>query len=253
MIALNETNEYAAEIPFTLPLASDPLTGLTGHTFVLGEVQIRLPGAGSWVNVAVTKIVEKGYGRFCARLTADQCTTAGPVALLANVAGSAEQPYVGVETIGQLGGDIAVGGEGYIFIYLPDETDPVYGAPVSDADFTASGTLRICLPNDVYRDATTSEKAAVLNLGNGCYAFPLTSNLTGTRGKVFIYAEYPGAQRFEDYSTILGLGSAPVVTPPSPTPAPVTSSSVATTLATEIDHTTAAIARLCEYAKVKAS
>lgn len=215
MIALNETQEYAAEIPFTLPLAADPLTGLTGWAFTLGEVQIRLPGAGSWINVAISKIVEKGYGRFCARLSAAQCATTGAVALLANVSGSSEQPYVGVETIGELGGDVLVGGTGFIFFYLPNSVDPVYGVPVSGADFVGAGTLRICLPNDVYRDATPSEKATVLNLGNGCYAFPLTTALTATRGKVFLYAEYPGAQRFEGYSMILGVGAAPGATPTS--------------------------------------
>lgn len=253
MIALNETNEYAAEVPFTLPLASDPLTGLTGHTFVLGEVQIKLPSdPNNWVNVAINKIVEKGYGRFCARLTAPQCTTAGIVPILANVAGSSEQPFFGVETIGELGGDVPVGGTGYIVFYLPDAIDPVYGAPISNADFTASGTLRICLPDDVYRDATVGEKAAVINLGNGGYAFPLTTTHTVKKGKVFIYAEYPNAQRFEDYVVVLGVGASATTPPSSPTL--VASSSTATSaVVSSVDHVTAALERLCEYSKRKAA
>lgn len=242
MIALNETLEYAAEVPFTLPLAADPLTGLTGWVFTLGEVQIRLPGAGSWINVATSKIVEKGYGRYCARLTSSQTTTAGTVAILANVAGATEQPYVGYETIGELGGDIPVSGSGYLLFYLPDATDPIYNPPITTANFAVSGTLRICLPNDVYRDCTLAEKNAVVNLGNGLYGFPLSGSLTATRGKTFLYAEYPSAQRFEGFTTILGVGSAPTVTPPSPTPLVA----VSTTSPEYTSHALAAVSRLCE-------
>jgi hypothetical protein len=246
MIALNETNEYAAEIPFTLPLASDPLTGLTGWAFTLGEVQIKLPGAGSWINVAVNKIVEKGYGRFCARLTAAQCTTAGPVAIFAEVSGA--QPFFGYETIATLGGDVGVNGEGHILFYLPDETDPVYGAPVSGADFTSSGTLRICLPDDTYRDCTALEKASVINLGFGGYALPLDTTLTQKAGKLFIRAEYTGAQSYESYVTILGTGVATGTTPVTPDPIEVPLVAVSPQ-STYMDLITNAVNRLPQYAK----
>lgn len=244
MIALNETNEYAAEVAFTLPLVSDPLTGLTGWTFTLGEVQVKLPG-GAWTNVAVNKIVEKGYGRYCARLTSSQTTTAGIVSILANVSGA--QPYFGVDTIGELGGDIPQLSTGYMPFYLPNETDPVYGAPVSTANFSSSGTLRICLPDAVYRDATTAEKAAVINLGNGGYLFTLDSSLTTKKGKAFLYASYTGAQRFEGYSTILGFGAATTsATTLTPISVPNTLTSPTSTLK---DLITAAAGRLCEYSK----
>lgn len=246
MIALNETNEYAAEVPFTLPLATDPLTGLTGHTFTLGEVQIKLPGSLVWVNVAVNKIVEKGYGRFCARLTSAQTTTEGLVAIRASVTGT--QPYFGSETIGVLGGDIPINGAGYITFFLPDEFDPVYGSPIDTADFTSSGTLRVCLPDAAYRDCTPTEKASVVNLGFGGYALPIDVSLTPKAGKIFIYASYTGAQRFEDYSVILGTGVAPteIIVGPDPIAVPTPATSPTSTLMDLIGNS---INRLCEYSR----
>lgn len=246
MIALNETNEYAAEVAFTLPLATDPLTGLTGHVFTLGQVKIRLPGSLVWIDVALNKLVEKGYGRFCARLTSTQTTTAGTVSIRAEVAGT--QPYFGTDTINTLGGDIGQGGSGYLPFFLPDATDPVYGAPVSTANFTTTGLVRICLPDGVYRNATTTELASVVNLGYGGYALPVGATHTAKSGKVFIYVEYPGAQRFESYSTILGVGAASTTSASAPTPITVPTPNVTpqSTLQNLITH---AIGRLCEYSK----
>lgn len=218
MIALNETVEYAAEVPFTLPTTANPLVGLTSWAFTLGEVQIKLPGAGAWTNVQVSKIVEKGYGRYAARLTSLQTTVAGVVAIRATVSGA--QPYFGYDTIGTLGGDISLNGTGYIPFFLPNSTDPVYGSPITGANFTTTGLLRICLPNASYRDATFAEAAAVVELGGGGYAFVLGTTLTATRGKVYLYVEYPGAQRFECFSTILGVAAAVTTPPPTPTPIP---------------------------------
>jgi len=212
MIALNETLEYAAEIAFTLPSASDPLTGITGWTFTLGEVQIQLPTTGVWTSVAVNKIVEKSYGRYCARLTSSQCLLPGIVPIVANITGSTEQPYFGYDVIGTLGGDVKVSDAGHILFYLPNANDPV-NAAITNANFSSAGTLRICLPDSAYRDATTAEKASVINLGFGGYAFPLTSEHTSKRGKAFLYAEYTGAQRFEGYTTILNAGEAPETEP----------------------------------------
>lgn len=249
MIALNETNEYAAEVPFTLPLATDPLTGLTGWTFSLGEVQIRLPGSLIWINVLVSKIVEKGYGRFCARLTASQTNVAGIVAIRVAVAGT--QPYFGSETIGTLGGDIPQNGAGYVLFFLPDAVDPVYGSPITGANFAVSGLLRICLPNATYRDCTVGELASVINLGFGGYALPLDASLTVNAGKVFVYAEYPGAQRFEGYSTILGTGIAPAPpTPPGPDPIP---SPITVDDPEFVDHVAAALDRLPEQFKFEST
>lgn len=245
MIALNETNEYAAEVPFTLPLATDPLTGLTGWVFTLGEVKIRLPGSLVWIDVAINKIVEKGYGRFCARLTSSQTTTAGTVSIRASVAGT--QPYFGTETISTLGGDIGLLDEGYLTFFLPDSTDPVYGSPIDTADFTTSGLVRICLPDEVYRDATTDELASIVNLGYGGYAFPVDASHTAKTGKIFIYVEYPSAQRFESYSTVLGTGL-PVIPPEVPMPIRFISDSLSEDIPLT-DFITRAVNRLCEYSR----
>jgi hypothetical protein len=202
MIALNETLEYAAEVAFTLPLDSDPLTGLTGHTFVLGQVKVKLPGQ-AWANVAVSKIVEKGYGRFAARLTSSQTTTAGDVFLTADVPGA--QFYFGTDVIDVLGGDIGVGSSGgSIPFFLADATDPLNNVPLFAHTFT-TGQVRLCLPDGVYQDADISQ---IENIGSGGYRLKLTAAQTAKRGKAFIYANVPGAQRFEGYVTILGTGAA---------------------------------------------
>lgn len=214
MIRLNETNEYAAEVAFTLPLDSDPLTGLTGWTFTLGEVQIKLPGGG-WTNVALDKIVEKGYGRFCARLTPSQCTTAGDVFLKADVAGT--QYYFGSDVIGQLGGDIAIGETGSVPFFLPNATDPINGAPLTGHTFV-TGQVRVCLPNATYVDA---DVAQIEEIGFGGFRLNLTAGQTALAGKVFVYANVPGYQRFEGYCTILGATGGVAPEPPGPTPIPV--------------------------------
>lgn len=225
MIALNETNEYAAEVAFTLPLESDPLTGLTGYTFTLGEVQIKLPGQ-PWANADLVKIVEKGYGRFCVRLTAAQTMVAGDVFVRATVSGT--QYYLGSDVIGLLGGDIQESSStGSVSFYLPLATDPINGTPLLAYDWTEGGTypsttprVRVCLPDAVYVDA---DVALIETVGYGGFKLNLSAAHTVKRGKVFVWAEVPGYQRSEGYCTILGIGTAGggSPTPPGPTPVPV--------------------------------
>jgi hypothetical protein len=218
MIALNETNEYAAEVAFTLPLDSDPLTGLTGYTFTVGEVQIKLPG-GVWISPSVSQLGEKGYGRFCVRLTAAQTVNAGDVFIRAEVAGT--QYYFGSDVIGQLGGDIAVDSTtGSVSFFLPLETDPINGAPLTGHTFV-SGEVRVCTPDSAYTDATPSQ---VDEIGFGGFRLRLTAGQTAKAGKVFVYANVSGYQRWEGYCTILNAQTADDVTPdpePEPTPVPV--------------------------------
>lgn len=241
MIALNETNEYAAEVAFNLPLSSDPLTGLTGHTFVLGEVQIKLPGQ-AWANAALVKIVEKGYGRFAVRLTSAQCAVAGDVFVRATVANT--QNYYGSDVIGELGGDIPVGGTGSVGFYLPDAIDPFNNPPLTNHSFTL-GQVRMCLPDGLYTDVPLVQ---IEEVGYGGYKVNLTTANTAKRGKVFIYVNVPNYQPFESYGTILGVSVAAGTSPgtsPEPVPVPVN-------LAPSIgymDLRTHAVNRLCEYSK----
>lgn len=240
MIALNETNEYAAEVAFNLPLASDPLTGLTGHTFVLGEVQIKLPG-GAWTNATLSKIVEKGYGRFAVRLTAAQCITAGDVFLRATVSGT--QNYFGGDVIGVLGGDIPENGTGSVAFFLPDSDDPFNDPPLTGHTFVL-GQVRMCLPDGLYADVPLAQ---IEEVGFGGYKINLLAANTVKKGKVFIYANVAGYQPFEGYGTILGVGSATTtVTPPTPIEVPVTALTATTT---RMDFLTSSVGRLCEYAK----
>lgn len=240
MIALNETNEYAAEVAFTL---FDGLTPLTGHAFTLGEVQIKLPGAG-WVNASVAKIVEKGYGRYCVRLTSSQTAVAGDVYIRAVVTGS--QSYFGSDVIGELGGDIPQGGTGSVNFYLPDATDP-YNNPALTGDPTSVMTLgdvRVCLPDASYVDVALSD---ITEIGYGLYRVNLDASDTAKKGKVFVYASVSGYQPFEGYCTILGLGTAvDEEDPPTPIPVPVTALSPVSSYR---DLITGAINRLCEYTK----
>lgn len=250
MIALNETNEYAAEVPFTVPLATDPLTGLTGWAFTLGEVQIRLPGAGSWINVAVNKIREVGYGRFAARLTSGQCTTAGTVSIYAEVADT--QPYRGTETISTTtGGDLAQLGTGYLMAYLPQAVDPVYGAPASGAFSALPGALaRVAWQNAAY---VTISNASVVEFGNGLYGIPVTAGDTVLNGKIYYYLTATDYQRYEDYSMVLGLWGVQIKTI-GPTPVESTPIVGVGTVAPAItSHIAGAVDRLCEYAKAKSA
>lgn len=249
MIALNETNEYAAEVAFNLPLASDPLTGLTGHSFTLGEVQIKLPGQ-SWQNATLAKIVEKGYGRFAVRLTSTQTTTAGDVFVRAVVSGT--QTYFGGDVIGELGGDIPVGGTGSVAFFLPDAIDPYSNPPLTGtpASVFSPGDVRVCLPDAAYVDA---DIAQIEEIGFGGYKLNLTALQTAKKGKVFIYASVSGYQPFEGYGTILGVGASSGSgtgggSEPEPVPLPVQPGT-----ALYVDHAAAAISRLCEYAKAKAA
>lgn len=240
MIALNETNEYAAEVAFNLPLAADPLTGLTGHSFVLGEVQIKLPG-GAWADASLAKIVEKGYGRFAVRLTSGQTGNAGDVFVRATVSGT--QNYFGGDVIGVLGGDIPENGTGSVLFFLPDETDPYNNPPLTGHTFVL-GEVRMCLPDGLYADVPLVQ---IEEVGYGGYKVNLLAGDTVKKGKVFIYAEVAGYQPFEGYGTILGVGSASsVVTPPTPIEVPV-GEVVATT--TYMDFLTSSVGRLCEYSK----
>lgn len=235
MIALGETDPTAAEVPFELPLEANPLNGLTGHVFAPGEAMMKLPGSGVWID-ARTQIVEKGYGRYAIQLTAAQCELAG--AVLYDVVVAIAEPDRGFEMIGTLGGDIAIGADGFVWFYLANSADPINGAPVTGHVF-AGGEVRVCLPAGVYHDATV---ANIIEGGNGLYALRLDSTIgeTGRRGKVYLYASVAGAQRFEGYSTILGA-AAPAVTPPGPPPIPLVPVGTLAKAYPAIDHVQAAL------------
>lgn len=240
MIALNEALESAAEIPFFLPQDSNPLAGLTGHSFTLGEVKVRLPGAGSFVDVAVNKIREIGFGWYAARLTSSQTTTAGTAIISVEVSGA--QPYRGSEVIGVLGGDVSVGEAGFIYFYLPQSADPIYGAPVTSYVFD-DDDVYVALPDDTFEAVAG---ATIVEFGNGFYGAPLSSSNTATRGKALVYATATGAQPFSSWITIL---DAQVVVAPTPTPTPPLIALPVTVDVVLVDHAQTAVERLCQFAK----
>jgi len=76
------------EVPFTLMSLSNPVyTGVTGHSFTLGEVQICFAG-GSYANVPTSQIVEKGYGMYAVVLTSPQRLNVDKVYVSAQVSGA---------------------------------------------------------------------------------------------------------------------------------------------------------------------
>lgn len=243
MIAQNEPNQYAAEVPFTLPTLSNPLVGLTGHTFTSGEVQYRLPGATSWANATVSRIIEKGFGEYCLRLLTSETATLGTVYLRAIVSGA--QPCVTTEQITNLGGDLAVASSGFIPFYLPQSSDPVNGSPITGHTF-AAGEVKICLPNGTFANATL---ANVMEFGFGSYGLLLTSSDTALNGKAYLHVDIgSSSQPYTGYATILGVGGGVTPTPPTPTPVTPTTS-VAGYTASTVDHVAEGILRLCQQFK----
>lgn len=227
MIALGETDETAAEIPFKLPTGADPVgTGFTGYGFpetfvgsgVTDQVQYLLPGSLVWKDATIAKIFEIGFGRYVYRLIASECTTAGVVKLRAYVPGNdvngvpLAQPDNVQETIGPQGGEIAVGGSDYFMFFLPNGSDPVYGSPISVHTFV-TGEAKLRLPSGVYANADVTQ---VQNFGNGWWGLLMRTGIeTISRGKAFLYVNVAGSQPFEGYITILSptAGSSDSVPP----------------------------------------
>lgn len=244
MIGLNESLEAAAEVPFYLPSAADPLVGLTGHVFTPGQVKIRLPGAGSYVDVALNKIREVGLGWYAARLTAVQTTASGSVLIDANV-GAIAQPWRGSEVIGTRGGEFGVGGTGYLYFYLPQAADPIYGAPVTGYVFD-NDDVKVAWPDLAFANVAGS---TVVEFGSGFYGVPVTSANTAVRGKAYVHAEAVGAQRFSSYVTILNAQEISAsASEPGPDPVQTETAAVQVEF---VDHFQEAINRLCQYAKAK--
>lgn len=238
MIALNEPLATAAEVPFFLPLATNPIAaGLTGHSFSLGEVQVHLPG-GVWFNVSTGQIVEKGFGRYAVQLTAAQCAVAGQVYVNAVVSGA--QPYDGSEEVGTAGGDIGVGVAGVFPVFLANATDPINGAPITGHSW-ATGEVQVCLPGGSYANADVT-KISEVGLGN--YELALSTAQTAARGKIYLIATVSGAQRFEGWVTVLNPGGIPLSTGGSTAvPAPTTTASGVPAL---VNHAAAAHNRLAQ-------
>lgn len=96
-IAVGETDPALREVPFHLPNKDAPLTPITGHVFVTGEVQAYVPGGAGFVNALVGNVVEKGYGDYALQLTAAQVAARGKLWLYAKTPDS--QPWLGTVTI----------------------------------------------------------------------------------------------------------------------------------------------------------
>lgn len=213
MIRTAEPNDYAAEILFYLPQDADPRLPKLGHVFVLGEVKIKLIVGGAWVDVALARLVERGEGWYAIRLTTTQRAAAAEVAFDATCAGA--QPSRGTELIGALSGDIPQDSSGVIPFYLPQEADPIYGAPVTGHVFVL-GQVKLSLPDDVFGNVALGK---IVEYGAGVYGVLVDSTQTVKRGKALVVANVPGAQRFSGYRTILSEGalpSSPTPTPPVP-------------------------------------
>jgi hypothetical protein len=216
VIAQNESTPSAAEVPFMLPTSSNPLVGLTGHAFTLGEVQVQLPG-GSFFNIPVIQIVEKGFGLYAVQLDSTQTLNQGLVYIKTSVTGA--QPYEGVEQIGVTGGDIVVGTQGYVPFYLPQSADPINGPPITGHTFSL-GEVQIVVPG-----SNTFVNVALVDIqeiGLGAYQVIVTGAESAMRGKVYIYANVSGAQPYRGFAMVLNSsaggagGAAPVMSNVTP-------------------------------------
>lgn len=220
MIALNETNEYAAEVLFFLPDTANLPYGKLAHSFTLGEVQYDL-GAG-FIDVQLVKIVERGHGWYAIRLTAAQCVSAIELAYSATCADA--QPDRGTETIGTAGGEIPKNGTGVIPFYLPQAADPVYGAPITGHTFVA-GEVELSLPDGAFVALDpVAEPWRIIERGNGLYWVVLDTDDTVKAGKAIVFADIGvTSQPASSHRTILGNGVsvAPPVEPPEVVPVPV--------------------------------
>ena len=208
MIVVNEPLASAREIPFFLPLSNDPLNGLTGHTFLLGEVKYRLPG-GSYVDAAVVDVSEKGQGAYVLRLAQNQTLVSGFAYVYANVTGA--QPYSGSELIATQGGGILVNeandNKRELAFHLPDSTNPLN--PITGHSFV-TGQVQIALPGGAF---TNADVTRVVEKGFGDYALRLTNAQVANRGKVFLYVNIgASAQRWLNYYDVVATTAGELIT-----------------------------------------
>ena len=90
-ILVGETVDVRRELAFHLPSAGDPLTPITGHAWVAGEVKLCLPG-GVYANADVARVVEKGFGDYALQLTDAQVVAKGKAYLYVDI-GATAQPW----------------------------------------------------------------------------------------------------------------------------------------------------------------
>jgi hypothetical protein len=97
---LKGTSGKDAELPISL---FDATTGaaITGHTWVLGEVLVALPG-GTFANATIANIVEKGRGKYALQLTSSETATTGGVQLILDTT-NGYAPHSWEETILDIG------------------------------------------------------------------------------------------------------------------------------------------------------
>lgn len=219
MILLGETDPNGREIPFHLS-EEDPTIPITGHAFSTGELQLKLPGAG-YVNANVANVVEKGFGDYALRLTAGQVVTEGWAYLYANVASGADpnaQPWSSAEQIGTQAQGIFVGETAdlkrEVMFHLPDSTNPL--TPVTLHAFL-TGEVKICVPGGTYVNADVTR---IVEKGFGDYALKLTGAQVVAKGKLYLYVNVPGAQKwsawYEIVDQVTGTSGQATLANPSP-------------------------------------
>lgn len=224
MILVGETDPHGRELPFHLPTTADPTVGLTGHAFVLGEIRIRLPGAG-YVNGDVAAVVEKGFGDYALVLSPAQVAARGAAYLEVTVAGA--QPWSSEEDIG---GPIIVGETDAtareVPFHLADSTNPltpITGHVWVDAGGGITAEVRVYVPGGSgYVNATI---ANIVEKGYGDYALQLTGSQVAGKGKAYVYAKTASSQQWTSWADIVagpdsggGSGGGPTEPPWYPPP-----------------------------------
>ncbi len=198
-----------------------------GHSFVTGQVKVRLPGSGSFVNATIGNIQGCGKGQYVLRLTSAQTNVSGLIAI--KFSDGVNRDSVNYDVIGS---DSTTLSE--VLFEVKDGLTGMGGVSfsVGDVEVRAPG-------GSAFTDA---DLAQVTDLGEGLYAYQLTPAQQEEAGAYMVY--YSGTyDPYYGYEHSVGVASV-TPTPPDPLPAPAEEVLIAYT-----SHGEAMLARLCEYSK----
>lgn len=163
-----------AEAPFSL-YDSTTLAPITGHTFVVGEVRVRLPG-GAFADADVANVTEWGHGQYGLKLTTTQTANAGQVGIYINVTGAMnDYSYVTIKAAPVSAASIVAA----LMAYSYDTGVTVKGLYRRlDALVAGKATgLRSTLARYFMRDGTTVAISAVQDVATGTRA---VADVTGS-------------------------------------------------------------------------
>lgn len=249
---LKGASDTSAEIPFTLVDGS--FNPITGHSWVnfgdgtTAELYVRVPG-GTMQRATISRIVSCGRGRYVYRLTAGETATAGCAMVNTNVATAQEW-----STETRIADPNGTAFEIPFILYNANTLADIERVS-GDWNNTGSGTtdeLYIRLPSiGSFSEAVIAQ---ITHVGRGHYVYALTpaEYNANVGGAAIIDTNVPLAAIWTHEEAIFTPLATVVFSTTNPPAEPV-ESPLPTYDPEYIDHTTAALNRLCEYAKVKSA